>query len=138
MWSRVYSYFGERLTAIGCTEWEVPTDDGNIPSSLIDKAFTQRVLLISSEGMNNQSIETTISHEVKIFYKGFRDPRSAEKEALDKAQGAVSACINGLTSGGPHGVLFSDLRLEPFDQAENDNIIVAILNFNVRMFLCID
>lgn len=138
-WEQVYSYFTDRLNSVGCTEWDVSFDEENIPSTLIDKAFTQQVLSINNDEMTNQTLETVISHEVRIFYKGFRNPRDAERDSLAKAEEAVIACVNPTLQTGPFkGVYFSDLSLEPLSDTLNDNIVVAILRFNIRMFICID
>jgi hypothetical protein len=138
-WENVFSYFSQKLESVGCSEWVVPFDEENIPSSLIDKSFIQSVVNITGDNMTNQALETIISHEVRIFYKGFRDPRNAEKEALAKASEAVKACVSHVAQGGDFkGVYFTDLSLEPLSDDINDNVVVAIIRFDVRMFLCIE
>ena len=138
-WDQVYSYFSSKLESIGCTEWDISFDEENIPSTLIDKSFTQSVVSITGIETTNQSIETVISHQVRIYYKGFRTPRDAEKESLAKAEEAVTACVSHLAQTGVFkGVYFTDLSLEPLSDVSNDNIVVAIIRFDVKMFLCID
>lgn len=138
-WENVFDYFNAKLSSVGCAEWEVSFDEENIPNTLIDKAFVQSVVSITGVETMNQAIETNLSHEVRIFYKGFRNPREAEKEALAKASEAVAACVAHTAQVNPFkGVYFTDLSLEPLSDAVNDNIIVAIIRFDVRMFLCID
>lgn len=140
-WGKVFDYFNARMAAVECTE--IPESyDPEIPSSIIDRSYFQTLGQIVGESHTNQSIETTISHELRVHFKGFRDPRTAEREALDKAQTIVSACASTLNQTGDFkfikGVYFDRMSLEPLSADQNDSIIVAILNFNVRIFICID
>lgn len=138
-WSQVYDYFRTKLEANGLTEYVEGFDPDNIPSTLVDGAFWQNLRLVSGAGLTNQSLEVTIDHEITVYFKGFREPREAQKECLNRAELVIAACVDHKAQVSPFkGVNFVDLSLEPLSDSLNDNVVRAIIAFEVRMFLCID
>jgi hypothetical protein len=137
-WETTFDYFKEKLEALGLQEHVEAFDQDNIPATLIDGSFWQNLRLVTGDGLTNQSQEVRIDHEITIYFKGFRNPREAQRECLIKAQEIVASCVDHKAQVGEFkGVYFVDLSLEPLNDSLNDNIVRAIIAFEVRMFLCI-
>jgi hypothetical protein len=137
-WETTFDYFKEKLEGLGLQEHVEAFDQDNIPATLIDGSFWQNLRLVTGDGLTNQSQEVRIDHEVTIYFKGFRNPREAQRECLIKAQEIVASCVDHKAQVGAFkGVYFVDLSLEPLNDSLNDNIVRATIAFEIRMFLCI-
>lgn len=132
-------YFSSKLSGFGYTEWNDGFGEDNIPSNLIDKAFHQRVLSINAASINQESYEMLVNHQIKIFFKGFNDPALAIDESLVASQSIISSCLklSDYTQAGIKGLFFDQMSIDPYDDQANDNVVVATLQFSVRVFNCI-
>lgn len=137
--SAVLPYFRARITAQGFTEWTEPFDAENIPSTLIDKAFHIDPPTFSGvvRDMNTQEFDATVA--VSLFFKGFREPALALDESLVKAESAIVSCLNPVNFEGTEltGVFVNSVEFAAFDDELNDNIVVALMTFNVKAYVCI-
>ena len=135
-------YFRERLTTLGFTEWAEPFDAENIPSTMVDMAYHWQMGDVSGQTRSNLDQELEADVEIKLFFKGFRDPSSALDEVIKKAETVVKDLLKsdnwGDASPPIAAVLLRGMSFEPFDDAQNDNLIMARLNFVARVFVCIE
>jgi predicted acylesterase/phospholipase RssA len=132
-------YFASKLIALGYEEWPDGFGDDNIPSTLLDRSFHQRFLSCDSRSINQESFEMVVNHQMKVFFKGFNTPANAIDEGLVRCQTIVASVLNfaDYTDAGIKGLFFDSFTVDPFDEVQNDNIIVGTLNFSVRVFTCI-
>ena len=135
----VKPYFSTKCTTAGFEEWLDGFGDDNIPSTLLDRAFHQRVISVDGRGINQETIEFVVTHEVKVFFKGFDDPMSAIDQSLVDCQSLIVSIINiaDVADANIKGVFFESMSIDPFDNAVNDNIIIATLRFSVRVYNCL-
>lgn len=133
-------YFRTQLNTLGLTEWDDGFADDNIPSTLIDGAYFQFINSVTGVQLNNNHLEMSVNHEVRVYFKGFRDPATAIDESVLKCEDIIKAVANIVNQDGTDlkGVYLGNLTIEPLEADNNDNIIRAILTFDVRIFLCLD
>lgn len=132
-------YFSSKLVALGFEEWPDGFGDDNIPSTMLDKAFHQRFLSADSRSINQESFEMVVRHEVKVFIKGFNSPSTAIDEGLVLGQTIVASCLNlaDYLDAGIKALFFDGFTVDPYDDINNDNIVVLTLSFSVRVYNCI-
>lgn len=132
-------YFSSKLKAQGYEEWTDGFGDDNIPSTIIDRSFHQR--FVSAEGVttSQETFEMRVSQTVKVFFKGFNSPAIAIDEAIVASQGLIVSILQiaDYKTAGISGLFFDSFTVEPFDAIENDNLIVAELNFSVIVYNCL-
>lgn len=137
--SQIRPFFSETLAAAGLTEWDDAFNFENIPSSLVDKAFHQQFVGFQGQTTTAQDIEIMGQVAVRCFFKGFRDPASAVQESVVMSEDVIRACVNPESFAGTQikGIYFTSLDIQPYDETGNDNIVVAVIVFDVRVFVCI-
>lgn len=132
-------YLSSKLSTLGYTEWTDGFGEDNIPSTIIDRSFHQRFISADGVSVNQESFEMNIIHQIKIYYKGFNNPAEAIDQSLSESQSIIASCLNfkDYTDAGLTGLFLDGFTVEPFDETLNDNLVVATLNFSVRIFNCI-
>ena len=132
-------YFSSKLVTLGFEEWPDGFGDDNIPSTLVDRTFHQRFINASGTKVNQESFEMLVTHQIKVFFKGFRDPAAAIDQGLLESQSLIAELLNlaDYSTAGIKGLFFANFTVEPFDDVQNDNLIVATLTFDVLVFNCI-
>lgn len=135
----VKPYFSSKLTTAGFEEWLDGFGEDNIPSTLLDKAFHQRIISVDGRGVNQETIEFLVLHEVKVFFKGFDDPMQAIDQSLVDCQDLITSIVNfkDVADSNIKGIYFDSLSIDPMDAVVNDNIIIARLRFSVRVYNCL-
>lgn len=134
-------YFSERIESKGFVEWQDAFASNNIPSTQIDNAFHQSFVSFSGGPTTQADQEIVALVQVDLFLKGFRDPGSKIQEAVERAEGIISVCMaygNYKDSTSIKGVYFDSMTISPFSAEGNDNIVLATIVFEVRMFICIN
>lgn len=135
-------YFRSRLKELGFKEWLEPFDAENIPSTLIDRSFHQRIESIQGIAKQNQAQEMEAIVSIRMAFKGFRHPDSALDEAIKKAEPVIADLISPSNYFGLSppigGVFLNQVTFEPFSDELNDNIVIAIAEMSVRINLCVD
>ena len=137
--AQIKPYFSSKLTALGYEEWPDGFGEDNIPSTILDLSFHQRFIRASGGPVNQESFEMLVNHQIKFYLKGFNDPASAIDQGLVQSQSIIAEILNlsDYTTAGIKGLFFDSFTVEPLDEVQNDNIIVATLNFNILVFNCI-
>lgn len=135
-------YFRDRLTQLGFTEWSEPFDAENIPSSLIDMAYHWQITDISGADRSNLDQQLDAEVEVRLFFKGFRDPSSTLDTAIKKSELIISDLIKPSNfqdvSPAIANVSIKNVRFDPFDNELNDNVVLVRMIFETRVFVCIE
>lgn len=137
--TQVKEYFSAQLNSLGLREWEDAFGEDNLPSTAIDRSYHQRVASIIGTGINQETIEYLIIHEIKLYFKAFQDTDGGVDAALTESENVVVKCLNlpDYTGAGLKGVLLDSIDISPFDIVGNDNVIVSTIQFNVRLFACL-
>lgn len=134
-------YAVKELTKLGYTEWEEPFDPENIPSSLMDKAFHVSMDPFNGFVKENVSQAIDVPVTVRCFFKGFRTPKDARDEAIAQCDEIIADMINATNfrsfSIPITGVQFDSGRIDPFENDQNDNVVVAVLTFVFRIYICV-
>ena len=132
-------YLSSKLKEFGLTEWEDGFGDDNIPSTILDRSFHQRFISASGVSTSQETFEMLIIHSVKIYFKGFNSPAMAIDEALLACQTIIADLLNysDFMSAGLKGLSLDSFTVEPMDATVNDNIVMAEIVFNIRVFNCI-
>lgn len=95
MFSKTRTYIKARLASIDSDfkEWKDAFNFSNIPNSNFNKSFHYSYSA-PSIGEDSQSISYSLPGELKIFYKGFRDPQDALDAAMDEADTIVADIVS--------------------------------------------
>ena len=138
----VRPYITARLSGLGYAEHVDPFNDENIPSSLLDNGFHQLILSINGTDKTNSSQGLDVSVQVKVFFKGFRNPEEALTQGIVSAEEIISDVTmfknhQGLTPP-ITGVFLDSLNFEPYDENSNDNIIQAVFVFRFLVYTCVE
>lgn len=135
-------YVTARLEGLGYAEHIDPFNDENIPSSLLDNGFHQLILSITGADKTNSSQGLDVSVQVKVFFKGFRNPEEALTQGIEKSEEIISEVtmfknFQGLAKP-ITGVFLDSLNFEPYDEGSNDNIIQAVFVFRFLVYTCVE
>lgn len=138
----VRPYITSALTGLGYSEHLDPFNDENIPSSLLDNGFHQSMQPISGADKTNSSQGLDVPVQVKVFFKGFRNPEEALTQSIIKAEeiiAEVTAYKNYAALTPPITSVFLDsLAFEPYDLESNDNVIQAVFVFRLVVYICVE
>jgi len=132
-----FEYIEAKVTSEGFTQWEAPFDTSNIASTIIDQSF--HVALTSSvrESQGNQSITLRHGFDVSLFFKGYRNTKEEAHELLARAESVILAlCGYNNDWNSINSVQFQRLELLPFDETDNNSILVAVISIDVIISLC--
>lgn len=137
--SLVKPYFTQQLDALGLTEWTDAFGDDNLPSTVVDRSYHQRVVTVNGTSVNQETLEYLINHELKIYFKSFNDTDLGIDNALIESESVIVKCCNlpDYSTAGLKGVFLDSMDVSPFDNEVNDNLMVATIQFSVRVFKCL-
>lgn len=137
--SLVKPYFTQQLDALGLTEWTDAFGEDNLPSTVVDRSYHQRVVTVNGTSVNQETLEYLINHELKIYFKSFNDTDLGIDNALIESESVIVKCCNlpDYSTAGLKGVFLDSMDVSPFDNEVNDNLMVATIQFSVRVFKCL-
>lgn len=137
--SLIKPYFTQQLNALGLTEWTDAFGDDNLPSTVVDRSYHQRVVTVNGTSVNQETLEYLINHELKIYFKSFNDTDLGIDNALIESESVIVKCCNlpDYSTAGLKGVFLDSMDVSPFDNEVNDNLMVATIQFSVRVFKCL-
>ena len=133
------TYMRTQLDSLGYSEWSDGFNFENIPSSIIDGAYHLEVGIISSQSANQRAHQFSFPVVLRVFLKGFSDPKSAIDDALlrgDNILGAVLSEANRLTQAEdikdvvPNSITVQELS------ASNDNSVILQMEFVFNIYQC--
>jgi hypothetical protein len=132
----VLPYFRARLDSLNLNEWDDGFAVDNIPATIIDRAYHLRVGLIDSQPANQQTHAFQVPVEVRVFLKGYQDPKSAINDAMSLSEN-IHAEVLKLANrvGRTDGIL--DVKplttaIDPLADS-NDNDVIVTLTYNVNL-----
>lgn len=137
--SLIKPYFTQQLNALGLTEWTDAFGEDNLPSTVVDRSYHQRVVTVSGTSINQETLEYLVNHELKIYFKSFNDTDLGVDNALIESESVIVKCCNlpEYSTAGLKGVFLDSMDVSPFDNEVNDNLMVATIQFSVRIFKCL-
>lgn len=137
--SLIKPYFTQQLNALGLTEWTDAFGEDNLPSTVVDRSYHQRVVNVSGTSINQETLEYLVNHELKIYFKSFNDTDLGVDNALIESESVIVKCCNlpDYSTAGLKGVFLDSMDVSPFDNEVNDNLMVATIQFSVRIFKCL-
>lgn len=137
--SLIKPYFTQQLNALGLTEWTDAFGEDNLPSTVVDRSYHQRVVTVSGTSINQETLEYLVNHELKIYFKSFNDTDLGVDNALIESESVIVKCCNlpEYSTAGLKGVFLDSMDVSPFDNEVNDNLMVATIQFSVRVFKCL-
>jgi hypothetical protein len=132
-----FEYIEAKVTGEGFTQWVEPFDKENIASTIIDQSFHVALVSTVRENQGNQSITMRHGFEVSLFFKGYRNTKAEAHELLARAESVIlSLCGYNNDWNAINSVQFQRLELLPFDETENNSILVAVISVDVILSLC--
>lgn len=137
--SLIKPYFTQQLNTLGLTEWTDAFGEDNLPSTVVDRSYHQRVVTVSGTSINQETLEYLVNHELKIYFKSFNDTDLGVDNALIESESVIVKCCNlpDYSTAGLKGVFLDSMDVSPFDNEVNDNLMVATIQFSVRIFKCL-
>lgn len=137
--SLIKPYFTQQLNTLGLTEWTDAFGEDNLPSTVVDRSYHQRVVTVSGTSINQETLEYLVNHELKIYFKSFNDTDLGVDNALIESESVIVKCCNlpEYSTAGLKGVFLDSMDVSPFDNEVNDNLMVATIQFSVRIFKCL-
>lgn len=131
----IRSYFVDRILEVS-PDFKEHTDafnTENIPANALDKAFHVLCNGLSGESLDHVATNDTVSVQVRLFFRGGRDPISSLNEAQDLANSVRLQAMK------PTKIkLLASIRrvfcqgFQPTALATNDNSFSILLNFTVQ------
>jgi len=142
--TQVRDYVNTRMAVVEPTfkEWvDSITDIGNIPLTLLDKAYHITLGPDSSSPLNDQWIEDSFSVTITIFKRAFNDLVGTRDAALQTANCIRLDLITpsnienykSINDGNIEAVESISLTPEQIDET-NDSIIKIVIELNFRLF----
>lgn len=137
----VRPYIQQVMTDLGFIEHDDPFNDGNIPSNILDGKYHQTMLEVVGVEKNNEAQGVEVPVLVKAFFKGYRTPVEALEHSIIRSEEIVVEMLKAENffnfTPAITGVFLDSLGFEPYDQESNDNIIVAVLTFRFKVWICV-
>jgi hypothetical protein len=130
------TYFRERLTGLAYKEWTDGFNIENIPSTLFNKAFHVEHTGTNGSPHDNMCVMVEPSYLVRVFLKGFKDPRAKIDQAMDFAEDIIKDCISSPQRLNPPqvwNVKFNQLDIRPLET--NDNAIIIEIGFTCSVMI---
>lgn len=138
----VRPYLRARLNILGYSEWADPFNPEGIPANIIDRSYHQSIDSVQGIAKSNVAQEMEATATVRLAFKGFREPETALDEAISKAETAIADIINptNFNAFSPPitGVFLDSATFEPLSDELNDNVVLAVCVFTVRIYVCVE
>lgn len=129
------NYYTDILDSAGFKEWEDGFNFENIPRNIFDKAYhiTWSIAGVETSG---QILENQVDTEVRVFFKGFRDPSSAIDQAMAEAVALRQSILSpvNIASFTEEVILgITSVSIIPEPVPSNDNSFIVVMSFNTRV-----
>jgi len=133
----VRPYFRTALNGLGFSEWDDAFNYENVPDTIIDKSYHLGTISSSNVVMQQRKLSYTASINVKVFFKGFREPKEALDEAMIQGDNILAAVLKPSTRNAGatlKNVNFDSLEAVPMD-VSNDNVVRLEIGFTCDLLL---
>ena len=134
--SAIRPYFRTHLKALGYTEWTNAIPDNNIPSSILDRTFHLGPPQTSGVKQNQADLETDSQITIALFFKGYRDPATAEDTAIAASETALLDLLKA-TNRISSDIINIKLNTVIHSQlgSTNDNVIKTEMSFTCKVVI---
>lgn len=135
--STVVPYFQARLNALGFTEWKEPFTDDNIPANILEGSYQIQVQSAAEVKQNQTALEYLVPVQLRIHFKGFKEPWLARNKAMLKAESICQECLahaNRLTQAGIKNIYSTAFAAEALSDS-NDNIVRLTMDFQALVLI---
>lgn len=130
------NYFRVRMTALGFKEWSDGFNFDNIPSTLINKSFSLTLTGANGSLHDNTCIKSEPNFMLRVFLKGFRDPKTILDEALVQAELIIQDLVSipqRTAEPTVWNVHYDSLDLKPIET--NDNAIIIEIGLRCQVMM---
>lgn len=137
--ANVNTYFRARAKEVGYHEHTDAFNFSNIPNSTFDKTFHIDLGDFQGSAVNQTNLDTKCSVTVRLFINGRRNVKTVFDTAIAEGEKLVKKCLkasNRLT-GGLKNVSFDSMAWSPFDES-NDNLIVVACKFTAETIIDVE
>lgn len=135
---KAFEYIETVLDESGFTQWEPVFDKENIGSTIIDRSYHVEFTGSTKESQGNKTLSMRHSFLISIFFVGYQKEKVVSRELLAECESVIQElCGYTKTLQNINAVEFSRLQLVPFDEVENDNILVGVIEVDVILDLCL-
>lgn len=136
MMSDIRPYFRTAMLALGYKEWKDGFNFENIPANTIDGAFHIATPSGSRRGaysQETQEIEQDV--EVRVFFKGFRDPALAIDKAMERYQLMLERILGPTRLGcSIKNIYLNTMQILPLNET-NDNSVILEVTFTCLIII---
>lgn len=134
-----FDYIEAKVSESGFTQWEAPFNKEDIASTIIDRSFHVSLVSTERESQGNQSLTMRHGFDVSLFFKGYRDTKESAHELLSIAESVIlNLCNYHNDWNAINQVQFVRLELLPFDEQDNQSILVGVIRVDVILSLCLN
>lgn len=135
-------YISSRMAGLGYVEHTDPFNDENIPASLLDHGFHQSFISLLGIDKTQASQGIEASCQIKVFFKGFRNPEEALTQSIVNAEDIIAdltAYKNYVDYADPiMSVLLDSLSFDPYSVESNDNIVQVTIILRFAVHICVE
>jgi len=124
------------MTALGYKEWSDGFNTDNIPSTLFNKAFALDFTGATGSPHDNISIKSEPSFMLRVFLKGYRDPKTKLDDALFQSDVIIRDLVSApqrLADTTVWNVNYDSLDLRPLET--NDNAIIIEIGLRCQVMM---
>ena len=138
MISDVRDYIKARILAEDSDfkEWKDGFNRDNIPKTIFNKAFFISYSLPSNNVTQSSWSDDSVSVQAELFFKGFRSVQDALDNAMDVADNIYRRAPNNANYAGNIKKV-DGVSVIPEPLISNDNSIIIIITWNVRIIRCL-
>lgn len=130
------NYYRNILNTAGFNEWEDGFNFDNIPKSIRDKAYHIFYSIPTVVEQGTTTLDNQIATTIKIFRRGFRNPKDAIDSAMCDAISLRRLVMNFETLAQYNEVKIlgiSSVSIVPEPLDNNDNSVIVTLEFITRV-----
>jgi hypothetical protein len=121
-------YFRTKLNALGYNEWKDGFNFENIPSNRLDRSYHIATPSGSRRGAYSQaSQEIEQDVEVRVFFKGHRDPAAMIDLAMEKYQDLLESVLGKDRLGcSIKNIYLNTMQILPLNQTNDNGVILEV------------
>jgi hypothetical protein len=128
-------FFRAQLVALGYKEWRDGFNFENIPANVLNGSFHIATPSGGRRGDYSQALqEIEQDVEVRIFFKGFRDPASAIDLAMDRYQTLLETVLSRGRGCSIKNIYLNTMQILPLNQT-NDNSVILEVTFSCLIMI---
>jgi len=135
----IRQYFIDRMSTVDSDlrEWEDAFNVENIPSNLLDKSWHMTLSPFSYTGSAHTCLGFNSAVLIRVYFKGYREPREAVDTALEYAETIIKECTkptNRLSQPNIKNVLPGTINVREL-ATTNDNVVILEIQFSVTNYI---